>query len=53
MNTDERTKIMDAIAAAGDAEVLRFAGMVLSMLETRGEVTAEDAQDFAERKGLL
>jgi hypothetical protein len=53
MNIDERTKVMDAISAAGDAVVLRFGGMVLSMLEAGHEITADDAKAFAERKGLL
>jgi hypothetical protein len=53
MNTDERTKMMDTIAAAGDAAVLRFAAQCMRLIQETGEVTTEDAQNFADSEGLL
>lgn len=50
---EERTALMDSIAAAGDATVLRFAAQCMRLIEANGEVTAEDAQSFASSEGLL
>jgi hypothetical protein len=50
---EERTHLMDAIAAAGDAAVLRFAAECMRLIEANGEITAEDAQRFASKAGLL
>jgi hypothetical protein len=53
MNTNARTQIMDAIAAAGDKVVLRFATHCMALLELNGEVTLADVEDFATEQGLL
>lgn len=50
---ETRTQVMDAIAAAGDATVFRFATRCMQLIQERGEVSAEDAEDFAREAGLL
>lgn len=50
---EARTQVMDVIAAAGDATVLRFAARCMELIQEREEVTAEDAEDFAQDAGLL
>lgn len=50
---ETRTRVMDAIAAAGDATVLRFATRCMQLIQERGEVNAEDAENFAREAGLL
>lgn len=52
-NIEERTRVMDQIAAAGDKTVLRFAAECMRLIESQGEVTAEDAERFASTEGLL
>lgn len=52
MNTDQRTQLMDAIAAAGDTFVLKFATHCMTLLESQGEVTLEDVEAFAAEHDL-
>ncbi len=44
---------MDAIAAAGDATVRSFGALCMALIQSNGEVTAEDAHDFASSRNLL
>jgi hypothetical protein len=53
MDTAEATKLMDAIAAAGDPVVLRFATNCMALLEANGTVTLDDVEEFATKQGLL
>ncbi len=53
MTNEERSQIMDTISAAGDAEVLKFAGHCMRLLESAGQLTDEDARDYATARGLL
>lgn len=53
MDIEERTQVMDSISRAGDAMVLKFAAHCMRLMETQGEVTADDARDFAASRSLL